>query len=682
MAICDTPLITINGDRRVIVPAQPRHIFLSHNRNHKPWVRRVAAQWRDLGLRVFFDEDSIEPGENLISAIERGISGCDHVVLMLSSDALASDWVAMEIAMTRTEDPSGKARKLIPVLIEPMDMDTIRPAIRCLSIVDLTKPEQRNQQYHHLLRSLGLDTPSLPAVPAFDDPPRIADTRKAVPEEIPTKSADRRVGIELTIEGDLEEFTAQQQMNLLAAIKALLGTSEELIIRNIRSGSVILTLELSPAQADRLHSAVERGDLRDLGVRSARLLTEQKDAPAVATRTKLSTHVQSYSSPEAIFLKHLGWIEKVAATTCRRNAVWAADAEDFVSWVRMKLMEDDYAVIRKFRGESEIKTFIATVVVRYFHAYSREQRGRWRPSAAAEQIGVPARELEALVHRDGYTLEQAAEKLRTAGISTLSDAEMSRLFARLPERAPLRPVELPSDALDAAESPLRADERIAASDASTRHRQILAAVSRAMEKLEPEDRMIVRMHFSDGYTLAAVARALNVEQKPLYRRVHRLQLRLREYLEEEGVSSYTAHELLEVASVADTALPRTDEAAGELPPPEEVSTVEVNVGPSTQNAASLDSQIQPLPVAETERQSGVTDALIRAISHLTPEEQKIVGMHFEGRTFAQMAHTLGLEPRWLYRRVERLRERLKTFLEEDGAWVSEVREVFWDEDAA
>ncbi|HST59602.1 MAG TPA: sigma-70 family RNA polymerase sigma factor, partial [Longimicrobium sp.] len=671
MAICDTPLIAINGDHRVIVPAQPRHIFLSHNRNHKPWVRRVAAQWRDLGLRVFFDEDSIEPGENLISAIERGISGCDHVVLMLSSDALASDWVAMEIAMTRTEDPSGKARKLIPVLIEPMDMDTIRPSIRCLNIVDLSQPEQRTQQYHHLLRSLGLDTPSLPAVPAFDDPAGGADARKAVPEEAPAKSGVRRVGIELTIDGDLEEFTAQQEMNLLAAIKALLGANEELTIRNIRSGSIILTLEISPDQADRLHRAVERGDLRDFGVRSARVLTElggppaeQKDARGVGARTNPSTRSQSHSSPEAIFLQHLGWIERVAATTCRRNGVREEDAEDFVSWVRMKLMEDDYAVVRKFRGESEIKTFIATVVVRYFHAYSREQRGRWRPSAAAEQIGVPARELETLVRRDGYTLEQAGEKLRTAGISTLSDAEMSRLLARLPERAPLRPVELPSDALDAAESPLRADERVAASDASTRHREILTAVNRAMEKLEPEDRLIVRMHFADGYTLAAVARALNVEQKPLYRRVHRLQLRVREYLEEEGVSSYTAHELLEVASVADAALPRTDEVATELPPREEALNAGVDPSLSTPSAADLDTQIQPLPVAETERQSGVTDALIRAIGHLTPEEQKIVGMHFEGRTFAQMAHALRLEPKWLYRRVERLRERLKTFLEE------------------
>src|SRR4051812_25531646 len=38
-------------------------VFVSHNKQQKPWVRQVVDQWRSLGLRVFFDEDSIEPGE-------------------------------------------------------------------------------------------------------------------------------------------------------------------------------------------------------------------------------------------------------------------------------------------------------------------------------------------------------------------------------------------------------------------------------------------------------------------------------------------------------------------------------------------------------------------------------------------------------------------------------------------
>jgi RNA polymerase sigma factor for flagellar operon FliA len=72
----------------------------------------------------------------------------------------------------------------------------------------------------------------------------------------------------------------------------------------------------------------------------------------------------------------------------------------------------------------------------------------------------------------------------------------------------------------------------------------MAALRRAMELLDPEDRMIVRMHFADGLTLAAVARALNVEQKPLYRRVEKLRAELQASLEGEGVHLSDVHDLL------------------------------------------------------------------------------------------------------------------------------------------
>jgi RNA polymerase sigma factor (sigma-70 family) len=249
-------------------------------------------------------------------------------------------------------------------------------------------------------------------------------------------------------------------------------------------------------------------------------------------------------SAEAVFLEHLGWIEKVAAIACRKNA-WATEAEDFAGWVKMKIMEDDYAVLRKFRGESEMKTFITTVVVRLFHAYSRERRGRWRPSAAAERLGPPARELEMLVRRDGYGVAQAGEKLRTAGRTTLSDIELARLLARMPERGPLRPVEVGADPVLGAAGASRADERVAASEAEAEHRALMAALGRAMEELSPEERMIVRMHFSEGRTLADVARTLRVDQKPLYRLVPRLRERLRERLAAEGVSPASVRALLD-----------------------------------------------------------------------------------------------------------------------------------------
>ncbi|WP_331124272.1 sigma-70 family RNA polymerase sigma factor [Longimicrobium sp.] len=239
---------------------------------------------------------------------------------------------------------------------------------------------------------------------------------------------------------------------------------------------------------------------------------------------------------EILFLEHLGWIDRVSAMTCSKYGVWGAEAEDFASFIRMKLMEDEYAIIRKFRAESGLKTYLATVVVRQFHDYWRERRGRWRRSAAAERLGPPAGELETLVYRDGYRLDQAGEKLRTSGQTTLSNGELARLLEKLPRREPLRPREVsPEVMVDAADATQRADDRVAGAETAALQDRVMGALRRALEHLEPEDQMIVRMHFGDGRTLAEVARTLHLEQKPLYRKVERLRLKLRGYLEQDGV---------------------------------------------------------------------------------------------------------------------------------------------------
>jgi RNA polymerase sigma factor for flagellar operon FliA len=241
-------------------------------------------------------------------------------------------------------------------------------------------------------------------------------------------------------------------------------------------------------------------------------------------------------SPEALFLEHVGWIDKVASMICGRYRIWGDEAEEFAASVKIRLMKDDYAAIRRFRGESGFQTYLASVVTRQFHDSMRERLGRWRPSAAAERLGPPAGELEALVHRDGYRLDQAGEKLRTAGRTTLSDHELARLLARLPSRAPLRPVEVAADAvLLAAEGRSRADEGLAAAEADARRGEVMGALERVLGELDTEDRLIVQMHFGDRTTLADVARVLGVEQKPLYRRVERLRARLQKLLESEGV---------------------------------------------------------------------------------------------------------------------------------------------------
>ena len=132
---------------------------------------------------------------------------------------------------------------------------------------------------------------------------------------------------------------------------------------------------------------------------------------------------------EKLFLEHRLWIDRVAAMTCKQHGVFDADAEDFVAWMQMRVIEDDYAIIRGFRGESGLKTYLASVVNRQFFEHGRQRLGRWRVSAKAEQLGPPAPELETLVQRDGVPAGACQEHVALAdraAIATLDALLVAR----------------------------------------------------------------------------------------------------------------------------------------------------------------------------------------------------------------------------------------------------------------
>lgn len=249
-------------------------------------------------------------------------------------------------------------------------------------------------------------------------------------------------------------------------------------------------------------------------------------------------------NPEALFLDNLGWIERVAASVCRRHGLGGDDADDFASWAKMKLVEDDYAALRKFRGESSITTYLTVVVAMLYRDYRVSRWGRWRPSAAAQRRGRVAVRLETLVHRDGHRLDQAGEILRTSGETELPDGELARILAALPDRAPMRPVEVGPEPLGGAPSAERADDRVLGAEAEAERRAADEALARALARLPPEDRLILRMRFWEELSVADIARGLDLPQKPLYRRIDRALAELRRHLEASGVSRERVRALL------------------------------------------------------------------------------------------------------------------------------------------
>ena len=241
---------------------------------------------------------------------------------------------------------------------------------------------------------------------------------------------------------------------------------------------------------------------------------------------------------ERVLLDNLELVDRVCGALCRLTGLDAADADDFTSWVHMRLVDDDYALLRKFRGASSITTYLTVVVASLMRDYRTQLWGRWRPSAVARRSGEVGTRLEVLLYRKGLPLTEAIQTIR-ASDPTISERSLAELAAKLPQRTPRHGVQTISrEALAVPDEP-RPSEPPA---------HLEQALRAALDALPPEDALIVRLRFWQNNSVSDIARTLNVSQKPLYRRIERIQAKLRDALTEAGITSEQAAELLELVS--------------------------------------------------------------------------------------------------------------------------------------
>ena len=76
-------------------------IFLSHNSQDKPFVRRLARDLDVHGVKCWIDEAEIKVGDSLIEKIRQGLDSMSYVAVVLSPDSVNSAWVQKEIDVAK-----------------------------------------------------------------------------------------------------------------------------------------------------------------------------------------------------------------------------------------------------------------------------------------------------------------------------------------------------------------------------------------------------------------------------------------------------------------------------------------------------------------------------------------------------------------------------------------------------
>jgi RNA polymerase sigma factor (sigma-70 family) len=188
---------------------------------------------------------------------------------------------------------------------------------------------------------------------------------------------------------------------------------------------------------------------------------------------------------------HLDLIQRKLRYLSRSGGLPDSEVEEFLSWALLKLIDSDYRILGKWEGRSTFSTYLTVVLVNLMRDYRIHLWGK-RPSAASRRQGQ----------------EPPARPMR----QRVSEEEL---------------LQIPVDG----QVEIRIEERERACIAG-RLRDLLTPLLRS---LPAEDRLILKLHFFDGFSMATIAPMVGRPQKELYGLRDRCLKRLRRSLDEGGM---------------------------------------------------------------------------------------------------------------------------------------------------
>ncbi|HEX7184466.1 MAG TPA: sigma-70 family RNA polymerase sigma factor [Thermoanaerobaculia bacterium] len=254
-----------------------------------------------------------------------------------------------------------------------------------------------------------------------------------------------------------------------------------------------------------------------------------------------------------LFESHLSLIRELTRSVGRRHRLAPEDVEDFSSHAVVRLMENDYAILRKFLGRSSFRTYLTVVVQRLFLDFQIQRWGKWRPPARVRRLGPIAVEMDKLINRDGRPLAQVLEMLGRRQQGAPSAEALLSIASQVPFRP--RPRFETEESLEdfpidgGVEQPLLDGERGAMLN------RVRRALNDALGALTPEDRLMLKMRYEDGFSIREIASTLDLEARPLYNRFEKCLKRLRVALETGRVTRQDVDSIVGWAGADSAPLP-------------------------------------------------------------------------------------------------------------------------------
>ena len=227
---------------------------------------------------------------------------------------------------------------------------------------------------------------------------------------------------------------------------------------------------------------------------------------------------------------------------CRRRLYDEQDAEECYLFVLDNLRDSDYKRLRGFKGKSNIKTYVYTVINSLVSDFRRKKYGRKRIPTVVSRLGEWAEIVYRLVCWEKYTFREAYDIGIIEGLfkgslqEFMEDADPIR-------QAPCRENPRFVSADDGVNEPMAGfsnpdpnplDALLEKLDHEKKGKAV-SAIRSLMEQLSEEDQFLVRLVYASDHSVAAAARVIGISKSVAGRRLKGLLTKFREQLLKQGI---------------------------------------------------------------------------------------------------------------------------------------------------
>ncbi len=97
-------------------------VFISHSSANKTFVKRLAMDLAQRGFEVWYDEWRLDVGARLTETIRASLGASSFVLVAMSAEMLASDWVKREIDQALEIERTEKRDIILPVRLDDSEL--------------------------------------------------------------------------------------------------------------------------------------------------------------------------------------------------------------------------------------------------------------------------------------------------------------------------------------------------------------------------------------------------------------------------------------------------------------------------------------------------------------------------------------------------------------------------------